>query len=445
MLRISKAKTLEYSVFITTFFIISLCCYFEFKHTMHVVFFATLFGFVNSLLALFILKDKIFTRKEKLEKKLKHQLRNTEKNFSTIINNMPMIAYIVDTDYNFIACNNEAINYFGLNVKEEGQINQLSANIFERDTMEQMKQENDFVVKNRQTFVADRPIKLKNGQKNWFRVRKIPIIDGTNEITRLIVFARNIDEDKEAQKQRETYISTLSHDLKTPTIAQIRALELLVSENLGSINNDQRELLKLTLDSCYCMYDMLSTILTTYKYENNDMTLSNEKIMVMKTLDKAFNKAGKILLEKNLKIKVTSKNKMLSLFGDNYQLQKAFDSLIDFCTANALNDSEISCSVNKLSSLNSIYFSLDFNCLASTQETIQNMLEMYTTSAEKFNKIGSSLNLYLAKRIINAHNGIILIETSKTRAHFIIELPCSNNPQLSLLSSKKRNILLNVH
>lgn len=434
MLRISKAKTLKYSVFITTFFIIALCCYFEFEHAVHVLFFATLFGVVNSLLALLILKDKIFEKKEKIEKKLKHQLKNNEKNFSTIINNMPMIAYIVDTDYNFIACNNEAINYFGINTKEEGQINQLSANIFERDTMEQMKQENDFVVRNRQTFVADRPIKLKNGRKNWFRVRKIPIIDGTNEITRLVVFARNIDEDKEAQKQRETYIATLSHDLKTPTIAQIRALELLVSENLGSINESQRELLNLTLDSCYCMYDMLSTILTTYKYENNDMTLSNEKIQVIKTLDKAFNKAGKVLLEKNLKIKVTSKDKFISLFGDNYQLQKAFDNLIDFCTANAINNSEITCSVNKLSSINSVYFSLDFNCLASTQETIQNMLEMYTTSAEKFNKIGSSLNLYLAKRIINAHKGVILIETSEHKIHFIIELPCSKENAVPLIA-----------
>lgn len=427
MQKITKAKTLSYSVFITTFFIISLCCFFEFKHTLHVVIFATLFGFVNSLLALLILKDKIFEKKVETEKKLRYQLRNTESNFATILNSMPMIAYIVDTEYNFIACNREAANYFEINIEEQGQINQLSANIFERDTMEQMKQENELVVRNRQTFMADRPIKLKCGKKNWFRVRKIPIIDGTNDITKIVVFARNIDKDKDAQKQRETYISTLSHDLKTPTIAQIRALELLVSENLGAINEGQKELLKLTLDSCYCMYDMLSTILTTYKYENNDITLSYEKIQIMKSLDKAFNKAGRTLREKNIKIKVTSKDKFVSLFGDNYQLQKAFDNLIDFCCANALTNSEILCSVSKITSLNSVYFSLDFNCLASTQETIQNMFEMYTTSAEKFNKIGSSLNLYLAKRIISAHGGIILIETRESKAHFIIELPCTNN------------------
>ena len=426
MRKISKTKTLSYSVFITTFFIISLCCYFEFKHTLYVVFFATILSFVNTLVAILILKHKIFAEKEKIEKNLRSQLKNNEKNFSTIINNMPMIAYIVDTDYNFVACNNEAINYFGINVKEEGQINQLSANIFERDTMEQMKQENDFVVKNKQAFVADRPIKLKSGRQNWFRVRKIPIIDGTNEITKIVVFARNIDEDQNAQKQRETYISTLSHDLKTPTIAQIRALELLISENLGSINEGQREILNLTLDSCYCMYDMLSTILTTYKYENNDITLSHEKVHMMKVLDNAFNKCGRNLREKNLKIKVNSKDKFLSIFGDNYQLQKAFDNLIDFCSANSLMNSEIICDVHKLKDLNSIYFSIDFNCLASTQDTIKNMFEMYTTSAEKFNKIGSSLNLYLAKRIINAHNGIILVETNENKAHFIIEIPCSS-------------------
>ena len=200
MLRITRTKLLKYSVFITTFLVISLCCYFEFKHALHVIIFATLLSFINTLLALLILKEKIFDKKAELEKRLKHQLRNNEKNFTTIINNMPMIAYIVDTDYNFVACNDETINYFGIDTKEKKQINQISANIFERDTMEQMKQENSFVVQNKQTFVADRPIKLKNGRQNWFRVRKIPIIDsGTNKITKIIVFARNIDEDKNAQ------------------------------------------------------------------------------------------------------------------------------------------------------------------------------------------------------------------------------------------------------
>ena len=433
MLRITRTKLLKYSVFITTFLVISLCCYFEFKHALHVIIFATLLSFINTLLALLILKEKIFDKKAELEKRLKHQLRNNEKNFTTIINNMPMIAYIVDTDYNFVACNDETINYFGIDTKEKKQINQISANIFERDTMEQMEQENSFVVQNKQTFVADRPIKLKNGRQNWFRVRKIPIIDsGTNKITKIIVFARNIDEDKNAQRQRETYISTLSHDLKTPTIAQIRALELLASENLGSINEEQRELLNLTLDSCYCMYDMLSTILTTYKYENNDMTLSHEKVHLLKVLDNAFNKSGRALREKELKVKITSRDRFISLFGDNYQVQKAFDNLIDFCSANAFSNTEISCSMQKIKTIDSIYFSIHFECSDKTQETIQNMLEMYTTSAEKFNKIGSSINLYLVKRIINAHNGIILTETNNSNCNFIIEIPCSKKSDISV-------------
>lgn len=432
MLRITRTKFLKFSVFITTFLIISLCCYFEFKHALHVIIFASLLSFINTLLALLILKEKIFDKKAELEKKLKHHLRNNEKNFSTIINNMPMIAYIVDTDYNFIACNEEAINYFGININEKGPINQLSANIFMEDTLLQMKQENDFVVNNKQTFVADRPIKLRNGRQNWFRVRKIPIINGKNKITRLIVFARNIDQDKNEQRQRESYIATLSHDLKTPIIAQIRALELLANKNLGTINEGQKEIINLTLDSCYCMYDMLSTILTTYKYENNDMTLSHEKVHLLKILNNSFNKATRILREKELKIKITSRDKFISLFGDSYQVQKAFDNLIDFCSANAFSNTEISCSIKKIKDIDSIYFSIHFKCSDKTQETIQNMLEMYTTSAEKFNKIGSSINLYLVKRIINAHNGIILTETNNSNCNFIIEIPCSKKSDISV-------------
>ena len=37
------------------------------------------------------------------------------------------------------------------------------------------------------------------------------------------------------KKERETYVSTLTHDIKTPVIAQIRALELLLNETFGTI------------------------------------------------------------------------------------------------------------------------------------------------------------------------------------------------------------------
>ena len=68
-------------------------------------------------------------------------------------------------------------------------------------------------------------------------------------------------------EEKSTYITILSHDLKIPTIAQIRALELLLNGNYGSLNNEQKEILLLILDSCKHLYKVILTLVVTCNLE----------------------------------------------------------------------------------------------------------------------------------------------------------------------------------
>lgn len=71
-------------------------------------------------------------------------------------------------------------------------------------------------------------------------------------------------------KEKVTHITILSHDLKIPTIAQIRALELLLNGHFGELNNDQREILSLILESCKFLYKVILTLLITCKLEEKE-------------------------------------------------------------------------------------------------------------------------------------------------------------------------------
>ena len=433
MFKKSILKNFSFFVFSTTFVIIILCCFTDFKYAMQVIAFAVVFGLINTYTIICVFKNEFFAEKERIEIELKKQVECSSNHLTTILNNMPMMAYVIDSDNNFLAGNNEALKFF--NIREGGQLDELSADIFERDTMEQMKEENALIFKTKRTLITDRHVKLTNGKQNWFRIRKIPILKSNEDVEGFVVFGRNIDIERDAKRQRETYISTLSHDLKIPTLAQIRALELLVNGNLGSVNDGQKEMLNLTLDSCYCMYDMLSTILTTYKYENNDIILNYEKIHMLKLLDEAFSKSVRAMHNKNIKVRVKAKDKFVSFYADKIQMKKAFENLIDFCVSNAYTDTEIICEIEKINNSNAVFISLGFESPYVSHETIQNMFKMYTTASEKMDKVGSSLNLYLAKQIINAHNGKINVESKKSNYNnYNIELPCINECKLSAIA-----------
>lgn len=58
-------------------------------------------------------------------------------------------------------------------------------------------------------------------------------------------------------KQTENYNSILRHEIKTPILAQIRALELLLKGTFGKLNNEQKEMIELTLTSCKHSYKVI--------------------------------------------------------------------------------------------------------------------------------------------------------------------------------------------
>jgi light-regulated signal transduction histidine kinase (bacteriophytochrome) len=73
----------------------------------------------------------------------------------------------------------------------------------------------------------------------------------------------------QTSEEKSTYITILSHDLKIPTIAQIRALELLLNGNYGTLNKEQKEIILLILDSCKYLYKVILTLVITCNLESN--------------------------------------------------------------------------------------------------------------------------------------------------------------------------------
>ena len=216
--------------------------------------------------------------------------------------------------------------------------------------------------------------------------------------------------------QREEYISTLNHDLKIPLIAQIRALELLLKENLGSLNIDQKEMLSLTLSSCKSMYKMISSILSSYKYENKDIILDWEIADVFDILNSCLSKSNNLLSNKNINFIIKSQSAKHLINADKIQLKKAFEYVTNYCISNSV--SNIECKINSYRNLIRLKFTFEnpFN-------TKDDLTKVFLS---RMNKVGCSLSLYLAKQIINAHNGAIKLYKKEDLNICSIFLPIAN-------------------
>jgi len=216
--------------------------------------------------------------------------------------------------------------------------------------------------------------------------------------------SRNIEEDRNyykitAYNQRENFISTISHDLKIPVIAQMRALELLSDGSLGKLNSEQQEMIDLTLDSCRSIYDMLGAIIASYKYENREVPL-NKSIISIEEIFKSILLGLKNILEaKNININL--KLSANELFADKKQIKKAINNLLEYCLYSAQNNSLIAIKTEK--------YRENFQILIKfcPINTSSNKFENFSNGTNSLDKIGNKLNFYLAKQIIDSHNGEI--------------------------------------
>ena len=101
---------------------------------------------------------------------------------------------------------------------------------------------------------------------------------------------------------KKSFIEILTHDLKTPILAQIRVLDMLVDGKFGEMNAEQAEMLQLTLESCNYMYTMVATLISTYKFDIEDIDLNYSHFNIIKIIEDTINLTKDYLTENNIKV-----------------------------------------------------------------------------------------------------------------------------------------------
>jgi len=354
------------------------------------------------------------------EEKLKSELEDQEQMFRSVLLGMPIATYLKDLNGNVTYENKMAMDFLGLS-----DLDNANKWHYKEKRADEISKEDSEIITNCKCISREKQITLKNNDKRWFKVTKCPIINHEKKVIGICSVARDIDAEKTALEQRETYVATLTHDLKTPTIAQIKALDLLLKEHMGPLNNEQKELLTLTKDSCNFMYEMLSTLLSTYKYENGDYVLNYEKCNIISLVEESINELEAMLKEKNVTVHVHTEGNDFDTELDRMQIKRVITNILGNSISYAYDNTQIIVTIKQ--DENGIGFDAKNKSAYINPETMNNLFKKYVSHAAKFNKVGVGLGLYLSKQIIDAHNGSIYAKSYEDNSNiFGFTLPIVN-------------------
>lgn len=345
-----------------------------------------------------IMRD--ITQMELLKEKI--LIQNAQLN--SILDHIPFLIYLKDTEGRFITGNKHLEEAVGR--KKEDIIGLQPQDLYMEMYAEEIKAEDARVIKEKQSIFMDKQIEYLSNKPEWYRIIKSPIFDCNNEVIGIIVLVKNIEDEKEIESQKETLVATLTHDLKTPTTAQTNAMKLLLNESMGTLNEDQKEMVQLALNSNIYMSHMISTILATYKAENGKATLKCEEFDFIELVNSTCKEVSNLAMTKNQNLILKTEMKNSTIFADKLQIKRAVMNLISNAITYGFDNTDIEIKIEDTdeTAICNVINHARFIPPAKINEIFA---KFQTSPGAKFNKASTGLGLFLSKQIITAHKGEI--------------------------------------
>ena len=246
----------------------------------------------------------------------------------------------------------------------------------------------------------------------------------------LLRLKHSLDEQQKMARQREDFVSRMTHDLRTPLVASDRMLNLFQQEIFCKISPEMKQAIAVMIRSNHNLTQMVNNLLEVYRIEAGKKTLNSETCNLPEMLIEVVQELNPIANDKGLTLKVdTSALEKLGenagvVTGDRLELRRVFTNLIGnaikFTDTGGIEARIFESAENNEKNLVTIEIEdTGYGIAAEDQATI---FERFRQGRNK--RAGSGLGLHLSRLIVEAHGGAIEIFSEVGKGSvFTVRLP----------------------
>lgn len=345
---------------------------------------------------------------------------SAKKFLEAIVNSMndPIIGLNREREILFV--NNEALNV--LNLNRESVI---------RHSAEELALKNDLLRRLIRELVTPgekkEPLKIyADNKESYFQASYIPIKNaeaGENESRDLgdVILLKNITEFKELDSAKTTFISTISHELKTPISAIMMSLQLLEDKRVGALNDEQEQLSKSIRENSERLLDITGELLNMTQVEAGKLQMMPKITKPIELIEYAI-KANRVQADKfNIQIEVEyPEGKIPKLFVDSEKIAWVLTNLLSNAIRYSKEDGRVVIGACQEGDFIELYVQ-DFG-KGIDPRYHQSIFDRYfRVPGTKVQ--GSGLGLSISKDFVEAHGGTLTVESSLGKgSRFIIRL-----------------------
>ena len=337
------------------------------------------------------------------------QLRFEKSRIETIINQMKDGILGLDVKKNVLFLNTVAENLLGL--KEAEIVGKYVADVaVKNDLMRSLLQEEDH--KELKIFA--------DGKESYFN-KDILNVTNNGEVIGKVIILRNITIFHELNEAKTNFIATVSHELKTPISSIKMSARLLNDKRVGTLNDEQLDLIKNITDDSERLLKITSELLNVSQVETGQIQLNITRVNPAVIIENALQTLAAKAKEKNISIHTNQANKLAFITADADKTTWVLNNLLTNAIKYSLNNSIVD--VNAKAVQGNILFSVRDTGPGIIKEFIPRLFERYF-QVPGSTENGSGLGLDISKEFIEAQHRKIWVESSiGNGSTFYFQLP----------------------
>lgn len=253
----------------------------------------------------------------------------------------------------------------------------------------------------------------------------------------LLRLKHSIDQQMAMSRQREDFVSRLTHDLRTPLVAADRMLHLVLQGALGDISPTLEDAITSMINSNQNLLQMVNTLLEVYRYEAGRKTLTFSSFDLGKIIQEVIQELTPLAQDKELTLKFNPISNCLTdspiIMGDPLEIRRVVTNLV----GNAIKFTDMGAVEIRLDRkkiflhtqdqpTDGVILEVEDSGVGMSPEDQAIIFERFRQGNNK--RAGSGLGLHLVSRIVEAHRGTIHVQSKISQGSlFTVCLPV--NPE----------------
>jgi len=343
------------------------------------------------------------------ESKLDKIIRG-KRRIESLIDNMHDPVIGIDENKKVLFVNDEALKITGL--KKENFVGRLIQDVaVANDLIREIIKE---IIQPETAKISEDAMKIyADGKESYFEkeivdINVIPTGEQESRFIGQVIMLRNITPFKELDLAKTNFLGTVSHEFKTPISSIQMGLQLLENEQIGSLNDEQKNLVDGIKEDSNRLLKITGELLNITQVESGAIQLNIQSSDIKTIIEYAVNANRSAAEQKHIVFKINLENGLKEVLADAEKTSWVLNNLLSNAVRYSYENSEINVNVRKAE--DKIQFSVIDKGQGIPSQYISKVFDRYF-KIPGTKKEGTGLGLTISKQFVEAQGGEIFVES----------------------------------